>query len=66
MVMRRFAALLLVSLLSGCSALQGTPQPAPRLPITRRKFVVIRRKDYNEWVLFPRLFAVPRMMRKPQ
>ncbi len=29
MVMRRFAALLLVFLLSGCSALQGTPQPAP-------------------------------------
>ncbi|MDY1037690.1 biofilm peroxide resistance protein BsmA [Enterobacteriaceae bacterium RIT714] len=29
MVMRRFAALLLVSLLAGCSALQGTPQPAP-------------------------------------
>ncbi|MCG7782235.1 biofilm peroxide resistance protein BsmA [Lelliottia amnigena] len=29
MVMRRFAALLLVSLLMGCSALQGTPQPAP-------------------------------------
>ena len=26
MVMRRFAALLLVFLLSGCSALQGTPQ----------------------------------------
>ena len=32
MVMRRFAALLLVSLLCGCSALQGTPQPAP--PVT--------------------------------
>ena len=29
MVMRRFAALVLVFLLSGCSALQGTPQPAP-------------------------------------
>lgn len=29
MVMRRLAALLLISLLSGCSALQGTPQPAP-------------------------------------
>ena len=29
MVMHRFAALLLVSLLGGCSALQGTPQPAP-------------------------------------
>ena len=29
MVMHRFAALLLVFLLSGCSALQGTPQPAP-------------------------------------
>ncbi|MGG5836049.1 MULTISPECIES: biofilm peroxide resistance protein BsmA [Enterobacteriaceae] len=29
MAMRRFAALLLVSLLAGCSALQGTPQPAP-------------------------------------
>ncbi|MBM3073359.1 biofilm peroxide resistance protein BsmA [Enterobacter sp. RHBSTW-00994] len=29
MVMRRLVALLLVSLLSGCSALQGTPQPAP-------------------------------------
>ena len=29
MVMHRFAALLLVLLLSGCSALQGTPQPAP-------------------------------------
>ena len=29
MVMRRFAALLLVFLLSGCSALQGTLQPAP-------------------------------------
>lgn len=27
--MRRFAALILVLLLSGCSALQGTPQPAP-------------------------------------
>ncbi|WP_417315432.1 biofilm peroxide resistance protein BsmA [Enterobacter sp.] len=34
MVMRRFAALLLVSLLCGCSALQGTPQPAP--PVTDR------------------------------
>ncbi len=34
MVMRRFAALLLVSLLCGCSALQGTPQPAP--PATDR------------------------------
>lgn len=31
MVMRRFTALLLVSLLAGCSALQGTPQPAPPL-----------------------------------
>lgn len=29
MVMRRFAALLLMLLLSGCSALQGTPLPAP-------------------------------------
>lgn len=29
MVMHRFAALLLVLLLSGCSALQGTQQPAP-------------------------------------
>ena len=29
MVMRRFAALLLMLLLSGCSVLQGTPQPAP-------------------------------------
>ncbi|HAS1026192.1 biofilm peroxide resistance protein BsmA [Enterobacter cloacae] len=29
MVMRRFATLLLLVLLSGCSALQGTPQPAP-------------------------------------
>ena len=29
MVMHRFAALLLVFLLNGCSALQGTPQPAP-------------------------------------
>ena len=29
MVMRRFAALLLVLLLSSCSVLQGTPQPAP-------------------------------------
>ena len=29
MVMRRFAALLLMLLLSGCSALQGTPQPSP-------------------------------------
>ena len=29
MVMHRFAALLLVLLLSGCSALQGTPQLAP-------------------------------------
>lgn len=29
MVMRRFAALLLMLLLSGCSALQVTPQPAP-------------------------------------
>ncbi|AXM04616.1 MULTISPECIES: biofilm peroxide resistance protein BsmA [Escherichia] len=28
-VMLRFAALILVLLLSGCSALQGTPQPAP-------------------------------------
>jgi Protein of unknown function (DUF1471) len=28
-VMRRLTALLLVSLLSGCNALQGTPQPAP-------------------------------------
>jgi len=27
--MRRFAALLLVLLLSSCSVLQGTPQPAP-------------------------------------
>ncbi|GHS69641.1 bioflm peroxide resistance protein BsmA [Enterobacter kobei] len=27
--MHRFAALLLVLLLSGCSALPGTPQPAP-------------------------------------
>lgn len=27
--MLRFAALILVLLLSGCSALQGTPQPAP-------------------------------------
>ncbi|RAU33791.1 biofilm peroxide resistance protein BsmA [Enterobacter sp. ECC-175] len=34
MVMRRFAALLLVSVLSGCQALQGTPQPAP--PATDR------------------------------
>lgn len=29
MAMRRFAALLLVSVLAGCSALQGTPHPAP-------------------------------------
>ena len=29
MVMRRFAALLLAFLLSGSSALQGTPHPAP-------------------------------------
>lgn len=29
MVMRRFAALMLVLLLSACSVLQGTPQPAP-------------------------------------
>ena len=28
-VMLRFTALILVLLLSGCSALQGTPQPAP-------------------------------------
>ncbi|WP_253380147.1 biofilm peroxide resistance protein BsmA [unidentified bacterial endosymbiont] len=28
-VMRSLTALLLVSLLSGCNALQGTPQPAP-------------------------------------
>ena len=31
MVMRRFAALLLVFLLSGCSALQGTPQPSKEI-----------------------------------
>lgn len=30
--MRRLTALLLVSLLSGCSVLQGTPEPAP--PVT--------------------------------
>ena len=30
--MRRLTALLLVSLLSGCSILQGTPEPAP--PVT--------------------------------
>ncbi|EKK5548023.1 biofilm peroxide resistance protein BsmA [Enterobacter hormaechei] len=30
--MRRLMALLLVSLLSGCSILQGTPEPAP--PVT--------------------------------
>ena len=29
MVMRRFAALLLMLVLGGCSALEGTPQPAP-------------------------------------
>ena len=29
MVMRRFAALLLVLLLTSCSVLEGTPQPAP-------------------------------------
>ena len=29
MVMHRFAALLLVSLLSGCNVLQGMLQPAP-------------------------------------
>ncbi|QMI06659.1 biofilm peroxide resistance protein BsmA [Citrobacter sp. RHB25-C09] len=28
-VMRRFATLMLALLLSGCSVLQGTPQPAP-------------------------------------
>lgn len=28
-VMRRFTSLMLVMLLSGCSILQGTPQPAP-------------------------------------
>lgn len=28
-VMRRFTSLILVMLLSGCSILQGTPQPAP-------------------------------------
>ncbi|MDI3360697.1 biofilm peroxide resistance protein BsmA [Lelliottia sp. V89_10] len=32
MVMRRFAALLLVLLVTGCSVLEGTPQPAP--PVT--------------------------------
>lgn len=31
-VMRRFASLILVLFLSGCSVLQGTPQPAP--PVT--------------------------------
>lgn len=29
MVMRRFAALLLVLLVTSCSVLEGTPQPAP-------------------------------------
>jgi Protein of unknown function (DUF1471). len=31
MAMRRFAPLLLVMLLSGCSVLQGTPEPPPPL-----------------------------------
>ncbi|MFG1173233.1 biofilm peroxide resistance protein BsmA [Erwiniaceae bacterium CAU 1747] len=31
MVMRRLPVLMLILLLTGCSALQGTPQPAPPL-----------------------------------
>ena len=31
-VIYRFASLLLVLMLSACSALQGTPQPAPPVP----------------------------------
>ena len=63
MVMHRFAALLLVFLLSGCSALQGTPQPAPPVADHPQE---IRRKDYSEWAPSPRWFAVRRMTQKRQ
>ncbi|MGY9339347.1 biofilm peroxide resistance protein BsmA [Citrobacter braakii] len=43
-VMRRFASLLLVMLLSACSVLQGTPQPAPPVAVHPQE---IRRDQSN-------------------
>ncbi len=64
--MRRLTALLLVSLLSGCSVLQGTPEPAP--PVTDHPQEIRRNQTegLQRRVPYPRWFVVPRMMQKTQ
>ncbi|VEA21846.1 putative biofilm stress and motility protein A [Salmonella enterica subsp. enterica] len=47
--MRRFASLIAALLLSACSVLQGTPQPAPPVADHPQESVAIKRKDYSGW-----------------
>lgn len=47
--MRRFASLIAVLLLSACSVLQVRRNLRRLSPITRRKSVAIKRKDYSGW-----------------
>ena len=58
-VIYRFASLLLVLMLSACSALQGTPQPAP--PVTDHPQEI--RRDQTQGL--QRIGSVSTMVRSP-
>lgn len=66
MVMRRFAALLLVFLLSGCSALQGTPQPAPPVADHPQEIRRNQTEGLQRMAPSPRWFAALRMTQNRQ
>ncbi len=49
MVMRRLTPWFLAIALSGCSALQRTPEARHPQPTIRKRFTVTRRLGYRKW-----------------